>query len=380
MRIERKKTILGVFVLGGILLGVFFVVLFGKGNFFQRSHKFILFFDNSVKGLNIGSPVLFRGVKVGRVTDIQLRADPRNMKVKLPVIIELYPDRVDWTSDRPQPQRIFETMTERGLRAQLILQSFVTGSCVIGLDFFPEAGQRESDFDEKYPVIPTKASSFQELAETVERLPLDDLANKLISALEGIEKFINSPTIPSTLSSMDQTMQDLQVTVQGLEESIPSLTVSLEETLQDIQELAQNADEQISLAGSGFNATQTRTNLLIRNLDQEIKSVSAEIKSTAKKMQKAVNRIEEALSLKKGGALFRLTSGLETTFAAIESTFKQTEESLAALQEATDKDSALRYELSQTLQELSAAARSIRNLTDYLERHPEALIKGKQGY
>ncbi|MCF8104676.1 MAG: mammalian cell entry protein, partial [Desulfohalobiaceae bacterium] len=59
---------------------------------------------------------------------------------------------------------------------------------------------------------------------------------------------------------------------------------------------------------------------------------------------------------------------------------QQTEESLAALQEVTGEDSAMRFELTNTLQELSRAARSIRNLTDYLERHPESLFKGKQGY
>ncbi|MCF8105040.1 MAG: MlaD family protein, partial [Desulfohalobiaceae bacterium] len=367
MKIERKKTILGVFVLGGILLGVLFVVLFGTGSFFQRSQKFILFFDHSVKGLNIGSPVLFRGVRVGRVADIQLRADPEDMTIEIPVIIELYPDQVVWTREKFQPKKIFEAMTRRGLGAQLLLQSFVTGSYLVGLDFFPdEFGQQETDFDEEHPVIPTKATGIQELSETVERLPLDDLANKLISTLEGIEKIINSSEIPGTFSALNQTMQGLQTTVQALEKNIPSLTLSLAETLQDIRDLVQNTDRQITLAGSGFNATQTRTNRLIRNLDQEIKSVSAEIKSTAGQMQKAVNRIEEALSLKEDGLLFRLTSGLEGTFAAVQSTLQQTEESLAALQEVTGEDSAMRFELTNTLQELSRAARSIRNLTDYL--------------
>lgn len=380
MKIEQKKMVLGVFVLGGILLGVFFVLFLGGGHFFHRTQKFILFFDTSVKGLNVGSQVLFRGVKVGQVTDIQLRADPEDMNIEIPVIIELRPDQVVWTGEALQPKTIYEALLKQGLRAQLLLQSFVTGSCMVELDFFPEAEPREISYTGKYPEIPTIASSFQELTATVEQLPLDDLVNKLIASLEGIEKTINSPAIPSTLTSMDQTMQDLRNAVRGLDTRIPSLTRSLEDTLQDIQDLIQHLDEQIALAGAGFNATRKQTEQVAASLDTEIKTVSSEIQQTTHTIQKTFQEIQKSLSLKKSGALSRLLASLEKTFTAARSTLQQTEKSLASLQEATDEDSALRFQMTNTLKELTGAARSVRNLTDYLERHPEALFKGKQRY
>ena len=378
MKTDSKKKLLGIFILGAFVLGLMFIAFFGSADIFQQRRSFILFFDTSVKGLQVGSSVLLRGVKVGQVTDIQLRADQAIRDMQIPVVVSLDPRRIEWTGAGSEPEKIFEKLIDQGLKGQLILQSFVTGSSTVQLDFFHGLGSAIRSDRTGYPEIPTVPSQFQQLTATVEKLPLEELANKLVSSLEGIEKTFHSPAIPNTLSSLDQTMQNLQQTVQNLQENLPVVVQGTHQTLQDIQALIQETQEQVSQAGSGFKATQTATRDVLKQFSTEAGSISTEIQKTARSMQRVFKRLQDIVSQGKNGFLGQLSADLNMSFAAVKSTLEQTEKTLAALEDVTDDDSTLRFALTTTLKELSAAARSMRNLTDYLERHPEALLKGKR--
>lgn len=378
MKTDLKKTLLGMFILGAFVLGLVFMAFFGAADIFQQRSSFVLFFDTSVKGLQVGSSVLLRGVKVGQVTDIQLRADQEIRDMQIPVIVSLNPSRIQWTGAGAEPEKVFEKLIDQGLKGQLILQSFVTGSSTVQLDFFPGPGSAIRSDRTGYPEIPTVPSQFQELTATVEKLPLEELVNKLVSSLEGIEKTFHSPAIPNTLNSLDQTMQNLEQAVQTLQENLPSLVQGMDRTLQDIQALIQETQEQVSQAGSGFKATQTATRDVLQQFSTEAGSISTEIQKTARSMQRLFQRLQDIVSQDSKGLLGQLSADLRMSFTAVKSTLEQTEKTLAALEDVTDEDSALRFTLTSTLQELSAAARSMRNLTDYLERHPEALFKGKR--
>jgi paraquat-inducible protein B len=91
---QVNKTVIGAFVVGAIALLVVALVIFGSGAFFKLRPKFVLYFDTSVKGLNVGSPVNFRGVPIGAVTDVQLQFNVKDLKLKIPVFVELYPERI----------------------------------------------------------------------------------------------------------------------------------------------------------------------------------------------------------------------------------------------------------------------------------------------
>ena len=89
-----SKTLIGVFVLGALVLAVIALVIFGSGKFFERRITYVMYFDGSVKGLNIGSPVVFRGVKIGSVKDIELKADVKDFKLFIPVYVQVEPQKV----------------------------------------------------------------------------------------------------------------------------------------------------------------------------------------------------------------------------------------------------------------------------------------------
>ena len=117
---QANKTVIGAFVIGAVILVVAGVLVFGSGKFLKKTHLSVLYFQGSVKGLNIGAPVMFRGVKVGSVKDIILQYDPADLSVYIPVIIETDRGRFERLSDVDEvEERSLEELIEHGLKAQL---------------------------------------------------------------------------------------------------------------------------------------------------------------------------------------------------------------------------------------------------------------------
>jgi len=136
-----NKKLIGVFVVVVVGLIVVAILLLGSGRLFRHYPKFVMYFEGSVQGLSVGSPVLFRGVKVGSVTDIAMDFNPSDLSILIPVYVEGKADtssRDMLKGDRTALQEeVVQALIKKGLRAQLEMQSVVTGQLVIALDFHP---------------------------------------------------------------------------------------------------------------------------------------------------------------------------------------------------------------------------------------------------
>jgi len=324
-----NKTLIGVFVLGAVTLAVTAVLIFGSGRYFAPVKKFVLFFEGSVKGLNVGAPVIFRGVKIGDVTGIQLHVDPKHLTTVIPVYVEIdprtftVPEELKPLAKDVEKKYVFiQPLIEKGLKAQLQMQSFVTGQLMINLDFYPDKPIKLVGFEKKYPEIPTVPTSMEELTKTLQDLKLDELYKKVMLTVEGIEKIVNSPELLSTIRSVNQTMK--------------------------------SADR------------------LVNNIDVQAGPLLANLQRSSEAARNALAEVEKALSAEKG-----IPAQLEETLKTTNSTLKQVENTFATIQRMTEENAHIGYELDRALKELSASARSIRILADYLEQHPEALLKGK---
>lgn len=182
---KANKTLIGAFVVGAVTLLILGLVVFGSGNLFRRTNKYVLFFDGSVKGLVVGAPVTFRGVKIGTVKDIILCYDPTKDLSFIPVIIETQPHRIKSTTDRRQKDNI-QSLINTGLRAQLDMQSFLTGQLAIMLDFFPDKPARLLGLMKEYPEIPTVPSPLGELQKNISDIPLKDIALNLQESMRSL--------------------------------------------------------------------------------------------------------------------------------------------------------------------------------------------------
>ena len=325
---KANKTLIGVFVIGAAALVVAGVLVFGSGEFLRETTSYVLYFEGSVKGLNIGSPVMFRGVKVGSVKDILLHFDPDDMSVYIPVVIEVEPYRFRKKNSNKHSREQVDLLIKRGLRAQLQLQSMVTGQLIINFDLYPDEPLKPAGIKSKYPELPTIPSDFEKLSRTLENIPFEELVNNLTHAIEGLDKILNSPELIGIFKSAEDALKEIRQ--------------------------------------------------LVENVDSRIEPLVSNIINTSDAARSALEQAEKTLALEEG-VPGELASGIKETLSTVGHALKQTELTLSSVQGVVAEDSNLIYKLNDTLNELSAAARSIRFLTDYLERKPEVLLRGKGG-
>ncbi len=116
---QANKTLIGAFVVGAVVLALAGIMIFSSGKFFTEKNKYVLYFDGSVRGLDIGAPVSFKGVRIGSVTDIKLYVANEQFDLKIPIFIEIEPDRITRTSyiqkraEGANPERIQERNESR---------------------------------------------------------------------------------------------------------------------------------------------------------------------------------------------------------------------------------------------------------------------------
>jgi paraquat-inducible protein B len=322
---QANKTLIGGFVVGAVTLIVAGVLVFGSGQFFAEKVKYVVYFEESVQGLNVGSPVVFRGVKIGTVTDIVLQADPAHMSVRIPVFLEAEPRRFEIVEKgrdfQRDPQGKIKLLVARGMRARLQTTSMVTGQLMVELDFHPDTPIKLVGGDSEVPEIPTIPSPLKKLSKAISQLPIEEIFNRLLSAIEGIEGVVNSPEVMGSIRSLNQLFKDTGKLVRDVDAQVDPVASSIEETLRDTQKL-------------------------VRNIDNQVEPIQSSIHDTAKAAAGALGQAEKALK---------------------------------AMEGVMDEDSEAMQELTSALKEFSGATRSIRLFTDYLQRHPEALIHGKGG-
>ena len=326
---KANPTLIGAFVVGAVALIIAGLFVYGSGRFFRERTKYVLYFEGSVKGLKVGAPVDFRGVKIGTVTNIQLHFDRRDMSFRIPVFIELEPNRLtevccdDETKkivSETHPEKIVEELVARGLRARVALESLVTGLLYVQVNYFPDTPVNLVGAEKDIIELPTIPSSLQQISKTIEKIPIETLANKMMNAIEGIEKVVNSPEFAEAVHSLNLALKELQKLAANLDRQVEPLAGGIDETLKDVRTLTKNID-----ARSG--------------------PLLSSMKKTSRSAQKAID---------------------------------QAQKTLANIDDMAAERSPLRYELENTLAEVSAAARSMRQLADYLNRHPEALLYGKR--
>ncbi len=325
MSTKVNKTAIGAFVLGAIALLVAGVLVLGAGKFFTKEFVYITYFDGSVKGLNIGSPVMFRGVKVGSVTDISITVDQEQRQLKIPVIFTLEPEKFKGT--RAEFKRDPKTMVnavEMGLRTQLQTQSFVTGQLMVSLDFYPDKPANFVGLYKEYTEIPSIQTPLEQLQKTLEDLPFKEIVENLSRTIAGVDRLVNAIDAKKTTETIEAAFKETQVMVQNLNSRIGPLA-------ENIGQAARSADAAL---------VETRDTMVAVRSDTQ-----------------------------------KVLDNAHVTLAAAQSALRQSEQTL----QAYGDDSRLVGEMNKTMRELSTTTRSLRHLSDYLERHPEALLRGKAG-
>jgi paraquat-inducible protein B len=356
---QANKTAIGLFVVVAVVLAVAAIIIFGSGKFFVKQEKYVVYFEGSVKGLRVGAPVVFRGVKVGEVIDISIHSNRATKTIIIPVILQVEPDKFHAMGPDIQVKRHKEELDDLikvGLRAQLQMQSLVTGQLMINIDFYPDTqvklvGKEGIDFGPDVLEIPSIETSLQKIQQTFEDVPIGDLAKSLQNSLNGIERFVNSEELIQSLHYFKQTLRDARNLLQHVDQKIDPLFAEVDQTLKDTQTLLRDADSQVAPLATSLKSTSDTAReaigdarKLVKNVNSRIGPLYNDIKRTEKALSSALNSAE---------TLFEEVDGM------------------------VSENSQFRYQIDTFVRELTLAARSLRAFADYLERNPDALLRGK---
>lgn len=330
---RANPALVGAFVLGAIVLAVIAILLLAGGEWFQERRQHMMYFEGAAQGLQEGAPVVFLGVKVGSVKRIQLGLDEQNHKFVVPVTIEVVPHAVLTHSGEQVDLRDRDTigkLVERGLRARLRMQNFLTGQLYVDLDFHPDKPARFVAIDPGVSEIPTIRTATQELTTKLEGFPMDKFLAD-VSAISG--------AVSTTLSSPE----------------VRNLPRRLDATLKHLESLAAKLD-----ARSGPILAETRADLV-------------EMRKALVAAQAAMARLETAADQ---------IGGLATPGSEMARSLARAGEELAdaarSVRTVAETDSPTVQNVNMALKEISRAAQALRQLAELLERQPDAILRGKR--
>lgn len=332
----------------GLLIAAILAV---SGNrLFASNERAVMHFKGSVYGLQLGAPVVFRGVRLGSVVSIGVLHDAASGRFSIPVVAELDRNLIDeaQASASPKASRMsVGALVAQGLSAQLSTQSLLTGLLYVDLDLrpgpvaLPVAVQRSDDMVE----IPTQATPMQALKDQIETLNLGQLVNDVSSIAASTRQFVSGPQLQQALQDMAQVAADLKRLTARLERRIDPLADTFQGTLVDARRAAGQlgaAAERVSSAADRVGATADRVAGSAGQFDALLASGAPMMQS----LQRAADELAR---------------------------------SATSLRNATAEDSALLLNVDRASQDVARASRAVRELADLLERQPEALIRGRSG-
>ncbi len=324
---KANPKLIGAFVIGAVALAAIAVVIFGGGKFFAEKHEYVLFFPGSLNGLTVGAPVTLEGVTIGTVRDVKIVFDLETIKFFTPVYIELLPDRVKDVGEYAGPQdlselgskAIMKILVESGMRGKLDIQSFLTGKLQVALSMNPGSPVHYVGLDKGVPEIPTLPSTIQQITKALEKIDLEGMAKDIREAVAAVNKLVTSPELEEAVTSLNQTLKDFGTLARNVNSRVGPLVTSTEETLADARKLMNHVD--------------------------------AQVEPTFADLRRALNSADVAL--------------------------KQAKKTLASFDNVIGEDSAIMWELYNTLIELRSMAREVNGLVSMLQRQPDSIIRGK---
>lgn len=322
---RANPAVVGAFVVGAVVILVAAVALFGSGRLFRTTYPYIVYFTGDVNGLSVGAPVKFKGVELGSVAKIMLNVGGESLlsdvydpdDVRIPVIIELDEEATlqRGAANAPNPAMV-KRLIDLGLRAELSMESFVTGILYVKLDIDPNSEMRLVNNPRVSLVeIPTKPTALEEVQRKaaqflarLDKLDVEGLIASLTRTVEGIESLVNAEGLTKTV------------------DTLPSIATKLEATIDEVG----------------------------RTLAE-------------------VRKIGEGL----GGQAEAAVTSLEETSERAGETLAAARTTLTSINRVLDPESSTLYQINSSLQDLAQASRAIRYLAEELERNPTMLLRGK---
>lgn len=237
MRKEPNKRMIGIFMVSGIAVLMATFLVFINEKFFSTDGKLVvMYFEESINGLNEGAPVVFKGVKIGKVVSIDLIANSDNLTFSIPVYVRMEPRKNIRGSEFDTRVKVLDELINKGLRARLTMQSFLTGLLMIELEMLPGTPVNlYHDKDGDILEIPTVLSPIGELSKGIQDLPI-------AKSVEEFNKFFSglNNKMPNILSQLNGMLSRLNSAVSSKSGSSADTIANFNKTLTSVGEAARS--------------------------------------------------------------------------------------------------------------------------------------------
>ncbi len=325
---KRNALLIGAFVVAALAMIVMSVLWLSGNDLFAKSQQAMIYYRGNVSGLYIGAPVTFRGVNAGQVEDIALEVDSKTLAARVAVRVRLQLKAIRFVDDNPGSATDLPSLVQRGLRARLVAQSFVTGQKSIELDIVPNTPSTLVG-DGSRPEIPALGDRFGALIDQVAELPLRD------------------------------TVQDIRDTVKELRSTLTSVQRTLDGTLKVLE----SAAGEITQAGTASRQTLATATEAIKQVQTNSAATLASITQLSDSAKQTVVSAQP---------------DLQRTLAGTREAAESARLAMNRVAELTAPDASLRADLDAAVRDLSQAARGIRDWSELLEEKPNAVIFGNR--
>ena len=329
MKTKISPATVGMFVLGALAIFIVGFLSFGGSNIFSRPSRFLIYFEESVSGLDPGAPLKFNGVRIGRVAAVNVRYDAATKKALVQTICEInrnvLTDSAGVMIDLTNPAEL-QGLIDRGLRARLNLTG-ITGLLFVELDF-EDVSKYPADpqfMTEALPVVPAIRSPIAEVQQSI----VEIVANLKQVDFGGLSQQVKTLLASTTQKVNDFDAKALGVKLGGAADAVTGFVNSPE----------------AKQAFANLNETLVATRAAVAKLDAQVGPVGEELK---------------------------------TTLAAALTAMKSLEGAAAASQQFVQQQGQVGDELTVALRQIAEAAGALENLANAIERNPSSLIVGKK--
>jgi paraquat-inducible protein B len=275
---RANPAVVGGFVIGAIALIVIGLLVFGGTGWFAQRQTYVAYFPGSVKGLQVGAPVDFRGVTIGQVKGIKVLFNPREVNARIPVMMEFDPTQIEVVGDEQLVggSEGAKRLIEAGFRAQLQSQSLLTGLLFVNLDFYPNAPARLVNGGEPYPEIPTIPSEFEQLQQSA-----GDVASRLPQLLDQMNGLLTdlNQTLKRTSGGFGTVVSDVAAITQEVRRSTPEVVARTAKATDELQRAAATLNDILETNRDAIGSMideWTTTASAVRRMSDEFQQVLAD--------------------------------------------------------------------------------------------------------
>jgi phospholipid/cholesterol/gamma-HCH transport system substrate-binding protein len=333
---------IGMFVISAIVIGVIGVVVLGAGAIFQKRNLIETYIDESVQGLDVGSPAKFRGVPVGRVERISLTsAEYRTRRQYVLVRVAITSNVFQFPVNDPKSPALKNEL-DRGFRIRLAPQG-LTGVAYLEADYLdPERNPPlEIDWEPYYPYIPSTRSRITQLSEAVERI-LENFGDINLAQLTN--------SVEKSLAALTKVADTAQLDKIGAQAN--ALLTEVRQTNKQISTLVNSPDLKSAMADASVTAGRARQ--LVERAEKPVNQMLADLPQIAEGLNRMVKRLDA------------VSNDLPETSAQLRQTLQRLNRLVASQQR----------DIERTMENLRGISDNMKEITDNSKKYPSQVLFG----